>query len=117
MSAPMTRPTHCICCHRKFRPARSQAAMFPGTVMHTGRGLCGNCYRRNRLDSPATAPAVQSEQLARHREQEAQRMGELIIQRAKFEADRARRGVPAAGQRTIRNVLTHRSVSFLQEAA
>lgn len=121
MSAPKPRPTHCIGCHRKFRPHKSQAVMHPGTVMHSGRGLCTTCHKHR--DSPAIQQLTKEREtpspttLAKHREREAQRLGDLIRERARFEADRARRGIPTTGERSIQIVLTPRFIPVLQEVA
>lgn len=114
MSATMTRPTHCIGCRRKFRPHRTEEALFPGTVMHAGRGLCTTCHKQRATSERET---LAPEELARQHQLEVQRMAQLIIERARFEADRARRGIPEHGRRTIRVALTHRSIPVLQEAA
>ena len=41
-------PTQCRHCHKKLRPAHADKRDHPGTVLHNGRGLCGNCHRKER---------------------------------------------------------------------
>lgn len=48
---------------------------------------------------------------------ENDRLFKNLMAKARFEADRARRGIPAHGERSIRIVRTNRSVPVLQEVA
>lgn len=36
----------CLGCARPIRPAHRSIEEFPGTLVHTGRGICGKCRDR-----------------------------------------------------------------------
>lgn len=92
--------THCVECNHPLRTSKQSAKDYPGTRAHQGRGLCSACYQpRKGAFVPPPKPA---ETYRKHQPGARPSVESLHAERARFDAARRKRGVPAAGRTTLR---------------